>query len=174
MSLRLRLSAEFSELFLLELLHSLLFERGFVFLGELVFGDYHLAVDGFADFLCGTIAIPIMGRKRKYLIVGHYADTLTLDFVQYELTALGKGLRWVCIADSKQIVALCIRGTSSVSDAYLGGVDVYRCSAVANRRDAVVRCQWLVHRHLTTASLRQHGSPLDLLPVAVSHAAIHK
>ena len=48
-----------------------------------------------------------MGCKRKYLIVGHYADTLTFDFVQYELTALGKGLRWVCIADSKQIVALC-------------------------------------------------------------------
>ena len=46
MSLRLRLSAEFPELFLLELLHSLLFEFGFVLLGELVFGDYHLAVDG--------------------------------------------------------------------------------------------------------------------------------
>ena len=35
----------------------------------------------------------IMTGKRKYLIVGHYADTQTLDFVQYELTALGKGLR---------------------------------------------------------------------------------
>lgn len=107
MSLRLRLSAEFLELFLLVLLHSLLFEFGFVFLSKLVFGDYHLAVDGLADFLCGAVAIPIMGRKRKYLIVGHYADTLTLDFVQYELTALSEGLRGVGIADSKQIVALC-------------------------------------------------------------------
>lgn len=34
LSLRLRLSAEFSELFLLELLHSLLFEFGFVLIGE--------------------------------------------------------------------------------------------------------------------------------------------
>ena len=107
MSLRLRLSAEFPELFLLELLHSLLFEFGFVFLSKLVFGDYHLAVDGFADFLCGAVAIPIMGRKREYLIVGHYADTLTFDFVQYELTALGKGLGGVGIADSEKIVALC-------------------------------------------------------------------
>ena len=94
-------------MFLLELLHSLLFEFGFVFLGELVFGDYHLAVDGFADLLCGAVAIPIMGRKREYLIVGHYADTLTFDFIQYELTALGKGLGGVCIADSEKIVALC-------------------------------------------------------------------
>lgn len=49
----------------------------------------------------------IVHGKRKYLIVGHYADTLTLDFVQYELTALGKGLRGVGIADSEKIVALC-------------------------------------------------------------------
>jgi hypothetical protein len=101
------LSAEFSELFLLELLHSLLFEFGFVLLGELVFGDYHLAVDRLADFLCGAVAIPIVHGKRIHLIVGHYADTLTLNFVQYELTALGKGLRGVGIADSEKIVALC-------------------------------------------------------------------
>lgn len=107
MNLRLRLSAEFSELFLLELLHSLLFEFGFIFLGELVFGDYHLAVDGFADFLCGAVAIPIVRGKREHLVVGHYADTLTFDFVQYELTTLGKGLGGVGIADSEKIVALC-------------------------------------------------------------------
>jgi len=36
--------------------------------------------------------------------------------------------------------------------------------AVAVRREAVARCQWLVHRHLATASRRKHGSPLNLLP----------
>ena len=62
----------------------------------------NLFYKGFADFLCGAVAIPIMGRKREYLIVGHYADTLTFDFVQYELTALGKGLGGVGIADSEK------------------------------------------------------------------------
>lgn len=33
----------------------------------------------------------------------------------------------------------------------LGGVAGSRCSAGAHRRDAVIRSQWLVHRHLTTA-----------------------
>lgn len=37
----------------------------------------------------------------------------------------------------------------------LGGVAGSRCSAVGHRRDAVIRCQWLVHRHLTTAYRRQ-------------------
>ena len=40
-----------------------------------------------------------------------------------------------------------LRGKSSVPDAYLGGVAGYRCSVVANRREAVNGCQWLVHRH---------------------------
>ena len=46
----------------------------------------------------------------------------------------------------------------------LGGVAGSRCSAVAHRRDAVIRCQWLVHRHLTTAYRRQQWRPPSLLP----------
>jgi len=47
----------------------------------------------------------------------------------------------------------------------LGGVAGSRCSAVAHSRDAVVRCQWLVHRHLTTALRRQQWRPPSLLPL---------
>ena len=49
-----------------------------------------------------------------------------------------------------------LRGKSSVTDAYLGGVAGYRCPAGAHRRDAVKGCQWLVHRYPLTASRRQH------------------
>ena len=59
-----------------------------------------------------------------------------------------------------------LRGKSSVLDACLGGVAVYRCSAGAHRRDAVNWCQWLVHRHLLTASCRQPWRPLPLLPLS--------
>ena len=94
-------------MFLLELLHSLLFEFSLVLLCQLVFGDYHLAVDGLADFLCGAVSIPIVSSKRIDLIIRHNRHTLTLDFIEDVLSALREGLGWVCIADSKQIVTLC-------------------------------------------------------------------
>lgn len=49
----------------------------------------------------------IMSGKRIDLIIGHYADTLTLDLVEYVLATLLYGFGGVCIADSEQIVALC-------------------------------------------------------------------
>jgi len=45
------LSAEFSESFLLELLHSLLFEFGFIFLGKFRLGYHDVAVDGCSAIL---------------------------------------------------------------------------------------------------------------------------
>ena len=47
----------------------------------------------------------------------------------------------------------------------LGGVAGSRCSAVTRRRDAVIRCQWLVHRQLMTAYRRQQWRPPSLLPL---------
>ena len=51
--------------------------------------------------------------------------------------------------------AISLRGGISEAVAILGGVAGSRCSVVAHRRDAVVRGQWLVHRHLMTAYRRQ-------------------
>lgn len=48
-----------------------------------------------------------MTSKRIHLIVGQNRHALTLDFVEYILTALGYGFRRRGIADSEKGVARC-------------------------------------------------------------------
>ena len=94
-------------MFLLELLHSLLFEFGFVLLGQLVFGDYHLAVDWLTDFLGGAVAVEVVSGERENLVIRHNRHALTLDLVEYELATLLNTLGGVGISYGEQIVALC-------------------------------------------------------------------